>query len=345
MTTNLLTLIIGLLLLVRGSDYFINAASRIAKRLGISEFTIGLTLVAVGTSLPELAYALYSSFRHESGLIMGNIVGANIANLSLIIGITAIVKPIKVDIDMLERDGYFVLAVALILITTTFDSTISRLEGGILIAIFIGYTIFLFETKPEYIGRFGFLKFTKYFIQFGYFGTLMGIFKSPPKLKENKINNTKVPGSTPKDLFTLIISGAFVVLGAKLLVDNAVYFTKLIQAPAAIIGILISIGTTLPEMSVGISAARKGLGNIVLGNVLGSCVTNTLFILGTSSLISPVKAGAISINITTPIFLLLAFLILVFIKKYSEIRRKEGIILSISYLLFISTMFIFGLLA
>jgi cation:H+ antiporter len=341
MISNFLLLVIGLVMLVKGSDYFINAASRIAKRLGISEFVIGLTLVAVGTSLPELASSIFASLKHESGLIMGNIVGADIANLSLIVGIAAMKGAIRTDREMLERDGYFVLAVALLLMVFIFNRTISRIEGGFFIAVFIAYTIFLFETKPEYKGRFGFVKFTKYFIQFGYFGTLRGIIKGAPHLKEEGVP-VHVSGSTVKDLGIIIISGALVIVGARFLVDNAIYFAQLFKVPAAVLGILIAIGTTLPELSVGISAARKGLGNIVIGNAIGSCVTNTLLILGVSSLIHPLQAGTISLKVTAPAFIFLVLLALVFIKSDWELRKREGIVLTIFYLCFIITMLIFG---
>ena len=341
MILNFLFLVIGLVMLVKDSDFFINAASRIAKRLGASEFVIGLTLVAVGTSLPELVSAIFASLKHESGLVMGNIVGADIANLSLIIGIAAIIGTIKTDTEMLERDGYFVLAVALLLMTFIFNGNISRIEGGFFIIVFIGYTIFLFETKPEYKGRFGFVKFTKYFIQFGYFGTLRGIIKGVPPLKE-EVGPVQVSGSTARDLGIIIISGALVVFGAKFLVDNAIYFAQLFKVPAAVLGILIAIGTTLPELSVSISAGRKGLGNIVIGNAIGSCITNTLLILGVSSLIYPLQAGAISLKITAPAFIFLVLLTLVFIKSDWELRKREGIILTIFYLCFIITMLIYG---
>ncbi len=341
MISNILLLVIGLVMLVKGSDFFINAASRIAKRLGISEFVIGLTLVAVGTSLPELVSAIFASFQHESGLIMGNIVGADIANLSLIIGIAAMIAAIRTDTEMLERDGYFILAVAVLLIVFMFNGTISRIEGGFFIAVFIAYTIFLFETKPEFKGRFGFVKFTKYFIQFGYFGTLRGIIKGAPQLKEEAVP-VQVSGSTAKDLGIIIASGTLVIFGAKFLVDNAIYFAKLFEVPAAVLGILIAIGTTLPEMSVGISAARKGLGNIVIGNAVGSCITNTLLILGVSSLIYPLKVDAISLKITAPTFIFLVLITLVFIKSDWELRKREGIVLLIFYLCFIIIMLTFG---
>ena len=341
MINNLLLLILGLVILVKGSDYFINAASRIAKRLGVSEFVIGLTLVAIGTSLPELVSAIFASLKHESGLIMGNIVGADIANLSLIIGLAAIIGVIKTDTEMLERDGYFILAVALLLMVFIFNGRISRFEGGFFILAFIGYTIFLFETKPEFKGRFGFIKFSKYFIQFSYFGTLRGIIKKTPQLKDND-GTAPLKGNTAKDIGIINISGALVVFGAQLLVENAIYFAKLFEVPAAMLGILIAVGTTLPEMSVGISAARKGLGNIVIGNAIGSCITNTLLILGVSSVIYPLQTGPISLKITTPAFILLVLLTLAFIKSDWELRKREGILLITFYLCFIITMLLFG---
>ena len=345
MIIEFLLLIIGLILLLKGSEIFVKAAASIAKRAGVSEFVIGLTLVAIGTSLPEYISAIFASIKGESGLIMGNILGANIANISLIIGISALIAVIKTDEQMLSRDGYFLLAVAVMLFIAVFNGRISRLEGGLFVLLFVAYTIYLFETKPRYRGKIGFRDFAEYFLKLGYVHSIKRMISTRKPLSENsmKIKADNDKGSIVKDLLMMVFSGFLIVFGARFLVDNAVYFATSFSLPSNLVGVLIAVGTTLPELSVSIAAAKKGLGNIIIGNAIGSCLTNTLLVLGTASLINPIQVSALTARFMTPFLIGLVILLLIQIKSDWELRRKEGILFIILYASFLCMLFIIAI--
>jgi len=169
---NATILLAGLVLLVKGSDYFVKAASTIAKKLGVSEFVIGLTLVAVGTSIPELASSVAASLQQASGIVIGNIVGSNIANIALIVGLAATLSPVKTEPEMLRRDGYIMLFAALLFFAFAFNEALSRLEAAIFVLLYVAYVFFLFEEIPTNKGRFYFKEFAIYFVKFEYINSM-----------------------------------------------------------------------------------------------------------------------------------------------------------------------------
>src|SRR3989338_3497352 len=156
---------LGLILLVKGSDFFVKAAASIAKKLGVSGFVIGLTLVAVGTSIPEFAASIAASVKHESGLIMGNIVGSNIANIGLILGIVASFSVLKARKEMLERDGYIMIFAALLFLFFIIDQSVSRLEAIIFLLFYLAYVFFLFGIRAKGGGKYYFGEFINYFLE------------------------------------------------------------------------------------------------------------------------------------------------------------------------------------
>ena len=321
------------------------AAASIAKRAGVSEFVIGLTLVAIGTSLPEYISAIFASLKGESGLIMGNIIGADIANIALIIGIAALISVIKTDEQMLGRDGYFLFAVSILLFIVVFNGRISRLEGGLFILLFVAYTIYLFETKPQFSGKIGFRDFAEYFLKLGYVSSIKRKMSAWNASSGNikKVNADNYEGSISKDLLVMVFSGFLIVFGARFLVDNAVYFATSFKVPASLVGVLIAVGTTMPELSVSIAAAKKGLGNIIIGNAIGSCLTNTLLVLGTASLINPIQVSALTIRFMLPFLVGLVILLLIQIKSDWELRKKEGILFILLYASFLCILFIIAI--
>jgi cation:H+ antiporter len=342
MLIDILLFSLGLVLLVKGADYFVKSASSIAKKLGVSEFVIGLTLVALGTSIPELASAIMSSIRKASGLIIGNVIGANIANIGLITGIAATIVIIKTKKEMLERDGYIMLFSMLLFFLFALDKNISRLEAIILLLIYFSYVMFLFQTKQKFKSYYGFKEFLEYFFRLKYVKSMKeSLFGNK---NEKKKNNKKISLSKRglvKDFIILISGGFAIAYGVRFFIDGAIFFANLFNVPEALVGITImSIGTTLPELSVTISAARKGLGNIALGNVIGSCITNILLIIGVASTINPLAITQISLFYAVPFMILMSIFLLIFIKTSWRIRKLEGVTLLILYILFISSLFI-----
>ncbi len=335
---NVLILIVGLFCLIKGSQIFVKSSVSIAKRLGISTFIIGLTIIAFGTSLPELVSSIFASLEKASGLIIGTIIGANIANLSLINGIASFINPIKVEKDVLKRDGYMVIFSVLILLISLIDGKISRTEGIIFLLIYISYILFLIEFK-NLKRHYKFQDFIDYSFRFGYLHFIKSLFsKSKVSLKKKKKSN----GKTWKKLSLLILGAVLIYFGAKYVVEEALFFAVSFNISGIIIGVLISIGTTLPELSVSITASRKKLGNIVIGNTLGSCITNTLLILGISALIYPLVFTKTTVYFILGFLILTSFITLYFIKTRLKLRKIEGMFLLLIYVIFL-ILLLFGI--
>ncbi|WP_445475845.1 calcium/sodium antiporter [Methanococcoides methylutens] len=347
MLSNLIVLLIGLILLVKGSDHFVSSASAIAKRFGVSEFIIGLTLVAVGTSIPELASSIAASLSQSSGIVIGNVVGSNIANIALIVGCAAIIAVVKTESDMLKRDGYIMLFASTLFLLLAFDLQISRVEAVILVLFYVAYVFFLFEDKSKYENKSYFREFIRYFVKFKYVGSMnqrirTGVSNHKSSKSQEGQENKKELTGIYKDLLILAISGIAVIFGAKYFVDEAIFFAHLFQVPDTFIGVtLVAVGTSLPELMVTISAARKGYGNIAIGNVIGSNITNIFLVLGISAFVFPLEITGLSIMFTIPFMIMISVVLLWFINTHWEIRRIEGIALLLLYLIFLILLFRF----
>lgn len=186
MLSHTLLLILGLLLLVKGSDYFVNSAASLARRLGVSEFLIGLTLVAIGTSLPELATSIAACLKQQSGIIIGNVIGSNIANIGLIVGTAATIAVIKTSREMLSRDGLIMLFAAGLFYLFAWNRSINRVEAGIFLLLYTGYVLLLFGTGTWIKEKFRFKAFISSFFRFQY---LSGI-KNKMAARKNKLKKS-----------------------------------------------------------------------------------------------------------------------------------------------------------
>ncbi len=340
-TMNFLILSLGLVFLVKGSDYFVKAASTIAKKLGVSEFVIGLTLVAVGTSIPELASSIVASIQHASGIVIGNIVGSNIVNIGLIVGVAAFLSPMKTEVEMLKRDGYIMLFAAVLFFVFALNGELSMLESGIFVLLYIAYVFFLFEEAEKYEGKLHFKEFVTYFFKFKYINSAVQKINGNRNRKSESGNgNGRLEGGFAKDILTLVLSCAAIVIGAKYFVDESIFFAELLGVPDTIIGTtLVAVGTSLPELVVTVSAARKGYGSIALGNIIGSNITNIFMILGLSGLLYPIAVAEISLFFTTPVMIVISLILLVFISTGWEIKKWEGIALMAFYAAFLAVLF------
>jgi len=335
--------IIGLILLIKGSDYFVKSAAIIAKMLGVSEFMIGLTLVALGTSIPELASSVFASLKHESGIIIGNVIGSNIANIGLILGIASLIAVIKTNKEILKRDGYFMIFVSFLFFIFAIDKQISWYEGIFFLALYTAYIIFVFHMKTLFKGEDYFKSFIRYFISFGYLTIIKNSLIKGIKTKAK--NKKKLPFlnlTLAKEFLIVIISVTAVILGAKFLVDEAVFFANMFKIPSTLIGLsVIAIGTSLPELSVCIAAVKKGYGNIAVGNIIGSNIANILLILGVSSLISPISILKETLYYTIPFMIAISLFLLYAIRTAWKIKKYEGLALLLLYIAFIMFLFIY----
>ncbi|KKH92359.1 sodium:proton exchanger [Methanosarcina sp. 1.H.T.1A.1] len=341
-TMNFLILLLGLVFLVKGSDYFVKAASTIAKKLGVSEFVIGLTLVAVGTSIPELASSIVASIQQASGIVIGNVVGSNIVNIGLIVGLAAFLSPMKTEVEMLKRDGYIMLFSAVLFFVFALNGELSIIESGIFVLLYIAYVFFLFEEGEIYGGKPYFKEFLKYFVKFKYINSAMQKINGTNhnKNSDSGNGNGRIEGGFGKDIFTLVLSCAAIVIGAKYFVEESIFFAELLGVPDTIIGTtLVAVGTSLPELVVTVSAARKGYGSIALGNIIGSNITNVFLILGLSGLLYPIAVAEISLFFTTPVMIVISLILLVFISTGWEIKRWEGVAMMAFYAAFLVVLF------
>lgn len=333
-------LIVGLFLLIKGSDLFVKSASSIAKKLGVSEFVIGLTLVAVGTSIPELVSSLAASLKQQSDIVIGNIVGSNIANIGLIIGLAAIISVIKTREEMLKRDGYIMLLAALLFYLFSIDGMISRIESMIFILFYVAYIGFLFKEKPKFKGEYGFKEFITYFLKFEY---LNAVVKRVNNKKGRISTSSKMLSSNiHKDFIILIFSGFAVVIGANYLIIEAVFFADMLNISKTLVGLtLVAVGTSLPELSVSISAARNGYGDIAIANIIGSNIANIFLVLGICGFIFPLSVNHFTLYFVAPFMILMTILLLVFIKSQWELRSIEGVIFLILYGIFLAVIILF----
>lgn len=339
---NLIILLAGLILLVKGSDYFVKSSSSIANKRGVSEFTIGLTLVAVGTSIPELASSITASIQNAGGIVIGNVVGSNIANIALIVGCAAILSTIKTETGMLKKDGYIMLFAAVLFLVFSFNSSISRIEGIIFILFFIAYILFLFQDKTKYEEEPQFKDFITYFFRFKYITDVK-------QKVESGINQKPINGEQKqsvafegigKDLLIILISGVAIVFGARYFIEQSIFFAQLLNLSDELIGItLVAVGTSLPELMVTLSASRKGYGSIALGNVIGSNVANIFLILGISSILLPLDINKLTLQYTAPFMIFISVLLLIFISTHWEIRKGEGLALIMLYIGFMIGLF------
>jgi len=340
MTIKILLFSAGLLLLVKGADYFVKAAASLAKKLGVSELVIGLTLVALGTSVPELASSIVAAFKGQTGLVVGMVIGANVANMLLITGIAAVFVAIGTKREMIERDGFIMLATTALFCLFAWNGAFSRLEAAAMLLVYVAYTLFLFTAKAGLEEQYGFRQFLNYLFRFQYILTIKdGVRASLSRRKttkatavaEKKIERAFQEGIV-KDLLVMLAGGTAIAFGADLFIGAAVYFAEILKISPVVVGAsVVSFGTTLPEMSVTVSAARKGYGNIALGNVIGSCITNAGLIIGVSGLIRPLGAARAGLPLLLGFLLFACLLLLVLIRSAWRIRRWEGAILLVFY--------------
>lgn len=352
MLEHILIFIAGFIFLVKGSEYFVQSAANIAKRIGVSELLIGLTLVSFGTSIPELASSLVAAMENETALVIGNVVGSNIANIGLIIGLSATLYSIKTKPDLLHRDGYIMASISLLFYLLLIDQVVTRIEASVFLLLYFAYVIYLFETQEDEQEMYHFRRFLVYFFGFRYAvalkngaRTLWQKIKHFAHLRNGNGNGKEKPLAWDWDLTQnitlLVLGGVAVILGAYYVVEEAIFIAEFFQIPHNVIGLtLIALGTSLPEVSVSIVAASKGFGDIAVGNVLGSNIANILLICGTSALISPLEVPEMTLMISAPMMLGMCALLMFFIRTAWRIRRIEGFLLLVSYIACMTIFFL-----
>jgi len=338
----LLLLCFSLLVLVKSSDHFVEAAARIAKYLGISELVIGLTIIAIGTSLPELGSSAMASFANQTELAVGTVVGSNIANISLILGLSAVILALKMDKKVLLRDCSVMLYVSLLFYVFAYDGTVTVLEGTILLAVVPLYLTYLFHFRPKLSRSVYDLKsYVERMYIFGSHGLRqIGHVRAYEKLFKRVVDGESYravfAGEVKKDLLLMTATVALIYISSKYLVQFAVEIAQALGITENVIGAtLIAVGTSLPELSVSISSIRKGFVNILLGNLIGSNIFNITLVAGLAAVISPLRILQSTLSVSLPFMLLTAILLFVFVTTEQRIKWKGGITFLAIYALFI----------
>lgn len=296
----------GFYLLAIAADWLVGGASGLAKRLGVSSLVIGLTVVAFGTSMPEFVVSVDASFNNNPGIAVGNVVGSNIFNIALILGIAALIKPITCNRAFIRRDVPIMIGAVGLMWYFSQDQLISRTEAGLLFGFLVIYTLFsYFKAKSE-----------------------------PAAVEEESDNKD---GETQTSLFTeirLIVFGLIAMIGgSKLLLHGSVAIAKVIGLSDETIGLtLIAAGTSLPELATSVVAALRGKPDIAVGNVVGSNLFNVLGILGMAGMILPLQVSEHMKNIDCPIMFIVSLGCLPIMSSDLKITRIEGVILLSAYL-------------
>jgi cation:H+ antiporter len=310
MLYNLFEVIAGLVLLIWGADRFVHGAAGGARRLGVAPLLIGLTIVALATSAPEILVSAVASLRGEPGLAFGNAIGSNIVNIGLVLGATALIKPIELRSATLRREMPALLAVSLLTVSLFLDTFLTRVDGLVMLSGLVIVMIWL---------------------------TRLGLHSEgdDPLIED-------YDAEIPKHMklswaaFWLVLGLGFVLWGADLLVDGSIEIARTIGVSEVVIGVtLVALGTSLPELAVSIVSIIKGEHGLAIGNIVGSNIFNLLAVIGVAAAIEPsaVEPSVLAVHI----FVMVAFTLVLFAMTYdydgkSELSRIEGAALLAAYI-------------
>ena len=304
MYIQILLFIIGVAVLYAGGMVFIRGASNAAYIFNIRPIIIGLVVVAFATSAPEFCVSVLAAIKRNQSLAIGNIIGSCICNITMVLGVSAIVKPVKVQSLMLRREMPILLIATMVLFIFSIDSSINRIEAFFLLGLFIAFILYC--------------------------------IKNAKNIQKDKDFSNQDKRSRPS-AFVLLLSGLIGLLGgAYIVVNSAVVLARYIGVSELVIGLtLVAVGTSLPELFASISAAKQGEGDIAIGNVIGSNIFNILAIVGVVGIISPIALDSSVIYLSFPVLLLFAVILVPIIKTDYTISRKEGTVLLFGYFLYL----------
>lgn len=283
-------LILGFALLIKGADFFVDGASSVAAKLKVPSLIIGLTVVSIGTSLPEAAVSISASLSGDNGISLGNVIGSNIFNLLMVVGISSIILPIVTDRAILTRDMPFNIGITVVLLVMLLDGNLGRVDAVILLLLLAVYLFILIRSA----------------------------LKNREEGEQTKVLTWF------KSILFIVLGAAAIIGGGQLVVDSAKTIAASLGMSDTLIGLtVVALGTSLPELVTSVVAAKKGDSGIAMGNVVGSCIFNILFILGVAGVISPMTAdGALIIDTGILIGVCLIMLLFAFTKR--KTGRVEG---------------------
>ncbi len=304
---------IGMVLLIKGADWFVDSASGLAKKLGIPTLVIGMTIVAFGTSAPEASVSISSALSGNSGIALGNVVGSNIFNLLVVVGASAFFRPVIINRDIMKRDYPYNLLATLVLGITLMDTIlgvsdtniVTRADGLLILAFF---SVFMFYTVCSGMG-------------------------GEKEDKEQAKKNTK----PLYKLLPMLVIGLFsIVLGGNAVVRGASDIARGIGVSETLIGLtIVAVGTSLPELVTSIVATKKGEDDIAMGNVIGSNIFNILFIVGIGAVIKDMRVD-MEIIIDTALLFVISILFYAFVFKKARVNKAGGAVMLATYTMYLT---------
>lgn len=311
MTTPILLVIVGIALLYGGAEGLVRGSVAVARRLGLSALVVGLTVVAFGTSMPEMVVSVQAALDGRAPIAVGNVVGSNIGNVALILGICAMIRPLAVHARIVRLDLPLVILASVVLVIMLGDQSLGRSEGIILLAGMAAYLVMTVRIARR---------------------------ESPPPQADVADTTSRSPTNLWLDLALILVGLGLLVAGARFLVQGGVALAGLLGVSDAVIGLtVVAIGTSLPELATSVLAATRGEGDIAIGNVVGSNLFNILGILGTASLVRPLDGtGMSTLDLATMI--VTALLLLPLARTGFRISRLEGFLLLVGYVIYLGLL-------
>ena len=297
---NVALLIVGFVLLVKGADFFVEGASGVASKFGIPQLIIGLTIVAMGTSAPEAAVSITAALNGNAGLTVGNVVGSNILNVLVILGITAVIIPVAIQKSTLQIELPAMIVISAIMVVFGYTGeVITRVEGIVLFVLFLVYLAYLF-----YMAK-----------------------KGKEEVEEaHKMKPVWL-------LLVMTIGGiAMIVFGSDFVVDSASFIASKLGMSESFIGLtIVAFGTSLPELVTSVTAAKKGKADIAIGNIVGSNIFNILMVVGLSAVITPVVYDLSSFFIDGIVMIAIGILLLFGVMKSKKLEKPIGVVMLLCY--------------
>ena len=309
MTREILLFLGGVGVLYFGAEWLVRGSARLASSFGVSPIVVGLTVVSMGTSAPELMISVVASLGGSPDLAIGNVMGSNLANIGLVLGISAIVRPLRVSARVVTREVPVMILITALLLPLIWDQRIGRLEGLALVAMLVAYLAYVLRTaKTEDTG-------------------------APGEYGESDGTVTLSPRGFARDAAFVVLGIAGLVLGAFAIRESAVALAEAMGISELVIGVtLVSIGTSLPELATCAVAAWRREADIAVGNILGSNVFNIAGVLGVTSLVAPLEISPEVIRFEFPAVMFISVLMVPIVRARLMIRRREGVVLLSFYL-------------
>ncbi|MFN7249357.1 MAG: calcium/sodium antiporter [Anaerobacillus sp.] len=310
---NYVLLLFGFGLLIKGADFFVTGSSNIARILRVPPILIGLTIVSFGTSSPEATVSILAAMEGSSGVSLGNVIGSNIFNITLVVGLTAIINPLKVENETIRKEIPFALLASIVLLVLVSDVALQALSTNLL-------------TRSDG------LIFLLFFAVFLYY-----IFEVARASREKTMLEPKIPNkSWVKNSFITVLGLGAIIFGGDLVVKNSTQIAFTYGMSETLVGLtIVAIGTSLPELVTSITAALKKQSEIALGNIVGSNIFNLLFVLGASSTIAPIIVSE-KIFIDVILMVLLTIVLLIFSRTRFTVGKFEGYFLALTYMVYLS---------